>query len=237
VIDSNGLLREPDELDARRRSSYEGSATWRAVGRDEIALRCKARQFEVAYVPASGANAAQIAAIAKIEIESLGEEAGVFGLDQVLKARQIAVEAVVAAVVPKCITCGNTFKTSGQYVYLVHQNGVNYCCPEGVYAYLRQHRSRTPSALGCSNRDALVVQSFTTEFGMVEIVTYYWGGDDNVSIRLRPFTPGEEAASEPEPGPEMAPDAGMASLLAKFGKPASLGSVGKPAAPRKGGKR
>lgn len=78
VIQPNGIEREPDEVEYRKRYSSEGSKRWRIVGPEELALSWSKsntaadHEFAVEKLPAGGCTAEQLATVERLERE-IGE--------------------------------------------------------------------------------------------------------------------------------------------------------------------
>lgn len=88
VVRSDGSLRDPEEVNYRKRYNSEGQKQWSFVGPDELALRwdCGTTRdvdgsstFEVVKLPVGGCTAAQLHTVRSIE-EEIGATPGVFGL-------------------------------------------------------------------------------------------------------------------------------------------------------------
>ena len=244
MIGPDGALREPDEIAHTREGHAEGNKTWYYIGRDDVAISWHGdTTVELAHVPAGGANAAQLQAIARIETEDLRFHAGFFGLDPEIRSRQMAVELAVATAVPICPACGKPVVTQGRYWDLVGDDGIDHCGQDVVTAFIRRSGPGKPMSRRCFGRDAILIRTVFTPQGDVEMLVYMKHGTHNVTFRLSPlesrpsYEPVPEQVLESVPDPVLEPaseqpstpslEEGLCRLLGRFGPGTSLSSVGR----------
>ena len=185
VIRSDGTRREPDSNDVPRHKS-DGVYHWDMILPDELALMWECHHtgdvtansvFTVAKMPVNGLTSAQVVAVAEIEKE-LGVLEGTAGFNAEAKASQDAhLEQIRLATkrllgyVPENLT----------YFQVVGTDGIGLS-DKSLFSSWSAKMSQ------CCNRDAAIVRSVLVADGVLEVLAYRWGGEDNVNLRWRKST-------------------------------------------------
>ena len=224
VVAADGTLREPDEVEYRKRYTSEGQKKWRFVLSGELALawqgdpRCPScGAFEVVHLPVGGLTDAQISAVRQIEETDLLALPGSFGLDPKLAEIHREVENSVSEALGTLR--GKLWRESDYPPELkyggLRGGGVCFASAEGVL----QARHDGESDTQYSNRDAWIVhRKQVTGHGerwTLEVLLFYWGGDWNLAARL--VEPAEISEPDKKSGIPASADA-LTALARKFGR-------------------
>lgn len=231
VVAADGSLREPDEVQYRKRYTSEGSKRWRTVAPEELALSWDcgtmhdvigSSSFTVAKAPVGGCTDAQLDAVARIE-DDLGAPRNALGLHtEVQKAYDRRMEAIRQA----CARSRILQSVPSNLEYLTVSGLWGQCvgsdCVRGSIA--RHVDWGKEFGEQCENRSAQLVDCQPAGDGVLEFLAYEKWGDTNLNIRWRPLCDGESGESHDEPtadepvapGKPASMDA-LAALAAKFG--------------------
>ena len=229
VIAADGSRREPQARDRWSRSS-DGEYHWDFVWPEELALRWGCHHvgdllgnstFEVVKLPVGGCTPAQLAAVRLIEIEDIGTEEGVFGLDPEATRRQDYLLAAVRQSIPTCPVTGSPLSWDLQTVrQLKGANGrlVGEGSPR-IYNLLGYGAKFEKT---CDGRSAAVIKTFFVgDEGVVEALAYDKYGQWNLALRYRTRRPDEK-----RPGEKMQPVAASPAKAVKLSASSLAGLFG-----------
>lgn len=211
VIQPDGSLRSPDNIEYRKRYTSEGDKSWRLVEAVELALAWYGGiACEVKKLPVGGCTFEQLVAVKKIEVEDLGIPENSFGLD----AAKSAEYAQKLATIKKACARSRVLRKVPELDFLT-VTGVDGQYVEAEFVRGSIHNLanwaeefNTPIA----NRSGQVVDAQSTEDGVVEFIVYEKYGTTNLNIRWRPVQK-NEAADLPEADGPMADAMRKAGLI------------------------
>lgn len=232
VVAADGSLREPDEVQYRKRYTSEGSKRWRTVAPEELALSWDcgtmhdvvgSSSFTVAKAPVGGCTDAQLEAVARIEDE-LRVPRNAFGLhaemqkvyDRRMEAiRQACARSRILQSVPDNL---EYLTVSGEWGQCVGSD----CVRGSIARYVDWGKEFGEQ---CENRSAQLLDRQPAGDGVLEFLAYEKWGDTNLNIRWRPPREGESGESHDEttadessaPGKPASLSA-LEALAAKFGR-------------------